>query len=76
MITPHPPHPRLARMQKSFEKNKSVLADDYAYFISPTADATPHAPIPQNKAEHKLAERIERQSPRQSETPSSGKTGD
>jgi hypothetical protein len=29
------PQERLARMRKSFAKNKSVLTDDYKYFITP-----------------------------------------
>jgi hypothetical protein len=29
------PHERLARMRKSFAKNKSVLTEDYKYFITP-----------------------------------------
>jgi hypothetical protein len=29
------PQERLARMRKSFAKNKSVLTEDYKYFITP-----------------------------------------
>jgi hypothetical protein len=29
------PQERLARMRKSFAKNKSVLTEDYKYFIAP-----------------------------------------
>jgi ADP-dependent phosphofructokinase/glucokinase len=29
------PHERLSRMRKSFAKNKSVLTEDYKYFITP-----------------------------------------
>jgi hypothetical protein len=29
------PQQRLARMRKSFERNKSVLTEDYKYFITP-----------------------------------------
>jgi hypothetical protein len=29
------PQQRLARMRKSFERNKSVLAADYKYFTTP-----------------------------------------
>ena len=43
-------------MRQSFEKDKSVLADDYAYFT------TPRESIRQNKVEHTSAERSERQS--------------
>jgi hypothetical protein len=39
------PQQRLARMRKSFEKNRSVLAEDYKYFITPDAPAMPHASI-------------------------------
>jgi len=28
------PHERLARMRKSFERNRSVLTEDYKYFIT------------------------------------------
>jgi hypothetical protein len=31
------PHERLARMRKSFERNRSVLTDDYKYFTTPDA---------------------------------------
>jgi hypothetical protein len=64
------PAHRLARMRSSFEKDKSVLADDYAYFT------TPRESIPLNKAARRSAEQIERQSLERSETPSSDKTGD
>jgi hypothetical protein len=67
MITPQQ---RIARMRESFEKDKSVLADDYAYF------ATPRESIRQNKAARKSAERNERQSLEQSETQSSDKSDD
>jgi len=61
---------RLARMRKSFEKDKSILADDYAYFTMPRESIHP------NKAARKSAERNERQSLERSETPSSDKTDD
>lgn len=64
------PDQRIARMRKSFEKDRSILADDYAYF------ATPRGSTRQNKAERKSAELSERQSLERSETPSSDKTGD
>jgi hypothetical protein len=36
------PHQRLARMRKSFAKTKSVLTEDYKYFITPDkADKPP-----------------------------------
>jgi hypothetical protein len=64
------PDQRIARMRTAFEKDKSLLADDYAYFT------TPRESIRQNKAERKSAERNERQSPERSETRSSDKTDD
>jgi hypothetical protein len=33
------PHERLARMRKSFAKDKSVLTEDYKYFITPDKPA-------------------------------------
>jgi hypothetical protein len=33
------PGQRLARMRKSFEKNKSVLTEDYKYFTTPEKPA-------------------------------------
>jgi hypothetical protein len=62
------PYQRLERMRKSFEKDKSVLVADYAYF------ATPRESIPQNKAARKSAERSGQQSLERSETTSSGNT--
>ena len=59
---------RLARMRESFEEDRSVLAEDYAYFT------TPHEPIRLNKAGRKLAEQSGRRSPKPSEKPSSDKT--
>ena len=67
------PNQRLARMRKSFEKNKSVLAEDYKFF---TALPMPRVSIPRNKAAHKSAGRSGRQSQERNETQSSGKTGD
>jgi hypothetical protein len=64
------PNQRLARMRESFEKDRSVLADDYAYFT------TQHAPTLQNKAARKSAELSETQSRERSETQSSDKTDD
>lgn len=61
---------RLARMRESFEKEKSVLADDYAYFT------TPHESIRPNKVERKSAELSETRSRERNETPSSDRTGD
>jgi hypothetical protein len=53
---------RLVRMRKSFEKNKSVLTEDYKYFITP--DATPREPILRNKAARKSVERSAPKSPK------------
>ena len=68
------PHQRLEHMRKSFEKDKTILTDDYEYFtgISPK----PRVPTHQNKAARKLAEQHERQSRERSEMRSLGKTGD
>lgn len=60
------PRERLARMRKSFEKNKSVLAEDYKYFTTTDAPAMPHASIPQSKAAHKSVERSAQKSPKRS----------
>ena|ERR1700733_1947653 len=64
------PNQRIARMRDSFEKDKSVLADDYAYF------ATPRESTRQSKVARTSAERNERQSLERSETRSSDKNGD
>jgi len=60
------PRDRLARMRKSFEKDKSVLTEDYKYFITPDALARPRASIPQNKAARKSVERSAPKSPKSS----------
>jgi hypothetical protein len=60
----------MIRMRKSFEKDKSILSDDYAYFT------TLRESIHRNTVEHRSAERNERQSLERNETPSSDKTGD
>jgi hypothetical protein len=60
------PHERLVRMRKSFEKNKSVLTEDYKYFTTPDATAMQRESIPQSKAVHKSAERSAPKSPKQS----------
>jgi hypothetical protein len=60
------PQQRLARMRKSFEKDKSVLAVDYKYFTTPDAAATPRVSTPRNKAARKLAEQSAPKSPKQS----------
>jgi hypothetical protein len=57
-------------MRQSFDKDRSVLADDYAYFTTPRESIRP------NKVERKSAEQSERQSLERSEMPSSDKTGD
>ena len=61
---------RIARMRRTFAKNRSILVEDYEYFTMP------HESIRQNKVEHKSAEPSGRQSLKQSETPSSDKIGD
>ena len=60
------PHERLARMCKSFKKNKSVLIEDYKYFTTPDTRSKPRVSIPQNKAAHKSAERSVPKSPKRS----------
>jgi hypothetical protein len=63
MITPCE---RLARMRKSFERNRTVLTADYKYFITPGAPVMPHEPTPRNKVARKSAERSAPKSPKQS----------
>jgi hypothetical protein len=60
------PEERLARMRKSFEKNKSMLTEDYKYFTTPDAPATPRESTPRNKVAHKSAERSVPKSPKRS----------
>ena len=60
------PQQRLARMRESFEKDRSVLAEDYKYFTTLGAPATPRASTPWNKAAHKLAEQPAPKSPKRS----------
>jgi hypothetical protein len=43
------PHERLARMRKSFAKNKSVLTKDYKYFITPEKADKPRVRQPEHK---------------------------
>jgi hypothetical protein len=57
------PHQRLARMRKSFGKNKSMLTEDYKYFTTPDKPVKPRASIPRSKAAHKSAERSALKSP-------------
>jgi hypothetical protein len=64
------PDQRIARMRTTFEKDKSLLADDYAYFTTPRESIHP------NKVAHRSAERSERQSPEPSEKQSSDKSDD
>lgn len=47
------PHQRLERMRNSFEKNKSILTDDYKYFTTPDAPVMPRASTLLNKAARK-----------------------
>lgn len=60
------PHQRLARMRKSFAKNKSVLTEDYNYFTTPETPAMPRVSIPRNKVAHKSAEQSAPKSPKRS----------
>ncbi len=60
------PQERLARMHKSFAKNKSVLTEDYKFFITQDAPATPRVSIRRNKVVHRSAERSALKSPKQS----------
>lgn len=60
------PDERLTRMRKSFDRYKSVLAEDYKYFTTPDAPAKPRASIPRNKAARKSGERSAPKSPKQS----------
>jgi hypothetical protein len=59
------PNERLARMRKSFERNRSVLAEDYKYFTTQD-EPMPRESIPQNKAARKSAEQPALKSPKQS----------
>jgi hypothetical protein len=43
------PQRRLARMRKSFEKDKSVLTEDYKYFITPDKPDKQRAEQPKRK---------------------------
>jgi hypothetical protein len=60
------PYERLARMRKSFEKDKSMLTADYKYFTTPDEPAKPRASIPRNKAARKSEERSAPKSPKRS----------
>jgi hypothetical protein len=60
------PLQRLARMQKSFAKDKSVLTADYKYFTTPDAPTKPRASIPRSKAARMSAEQSAPKSPKQS----------
>jgi len=44
------PHQRLARMRKSFERDRSVLTEDYKYFTTPDKPPRPRAEQPKPKA--------------------------
>jgi len=60
------PQQRIARMRKSFEKDKSVLTADYKYFTTPNAPVPPRVSTPRNKVVHRSAERSAPKSPKQS----------
>ena len=64
------PIQRVARMRESFDKDRSVLADDYAYFTTPRESIHP------NKAARKSAELSAQRFQELSETQSSDKTDD
>lgn len=59
------PEKRLERMRKSFAKDKSVLAEDYAFFTGPEA-ATPDAPTPPSRVGRTSGAQSERRSPKRS----------
>jgi hypothetical protein len=67
------PSQRLKRMRESFDANKSVLVDDYAYF---TTAVRPRASTAQNITARKSAGRNGRRSLKPSETPSSDRNVD
>lgn len=60
------PLQRLARMRKSFEKDKSVLTEDYKYFTTPDVPAKPRVSTPRNKVAHTSAEQSVPKSPKRS----------
>jgi hypothetical protein len=60
------PSQRMARMRKSFEKDRSVLTADYKHFITPDAAVMPRESTPQSKAARKSAERSSPKSPKRS----------
>ena len=57
---------RLARMRKSFKKDRSILAEDYKYFTTPDASAKQHGPIHRSKAAHMSGELSVPKSPKRS----------
>ena len=59
------PEKRLERMRKSFDKDKSVLAEDYVFFTGAKA-ATPDAPTRPSRVVRRSGARSERRSPRRS----------
>jgi hypothetical protein len=66
MVEMTTPQQRLDRMRKSFAKNKSVLTEDYNYFITPDANAMQHVSIRQNKVARKSVERSAPKFPKRS----------
>ena len=64
------PLQRLARMRRTFAKDRSVLAEDYEHFT------TPHVSIPPSTVARKSATLSERQSRERNETPSSDRNVD
>ena len=60
------PHERLARMRKSFERDRSVLGEDYEY-RNADAPVMPRVFIRRNKVAHKSAEQSAPKSPKRIE---------
>jgi len=56
------PVQRLRRMDQSFDKDYSILAEDYEFFT--TGDPKPPEPAPLSKAARKSGELSEKKSPK------------
>ena len=56
------PAERLQRMRTSFDKDRSILAEDYAFFTGPEAP-TPDAPKSPSRARRRSAAPSGRKSP-------------
>lgn len=57
---------RLARMRKTFAKERGVLVEDYQHFTRPATVTTPDAPTLPSKAVRTSAERSEPRRPKRS----------